>query len=150
MSEETAQFPAGERTALAPTSHGPALVAVGIGGRIELAGDRLHLVKGGLFGHLVEILWLGHGVLENSIAIAEITAVEIVKTILLPSFIRISYAGGPKPSGRFLEDALAENALLMNLFDNRGFYRVKEGIEGSRNLALVADAAMSHAGRTTA
>lgn len=150
MSEENAQFgAAGDETGADASDPAP-LVAVGIGGRVELAGDRLRLVKGGVFGHLVELLWLGHGVLENSIAVAEITAVEIVETMLLPSFIRFSYAGAPTPTGHFLGDALAENALVMNLFDNRGFYRVMARIEVLQNMPLAAHPPMPNAARTTA
>ena len=136
MSDESAQFGTADEAApdRAPPPPAPddpvELVAVGIGGRVELADSRVRLLKGGVFGHLVELLWLGHGVLESTIAVEQIAAVDIVETMLLPSFIRFSYAGGPKPSGHFLDDALAENALLMNLFDNRGFYRLKERIEG--------------------
>jgi hypothetical protein len=158
VSDETTQFvptgdeigPPGSAAQNSPADDPAALVAVGIGGSVELAGDRLRLVKGGVFGHLVELLWLGHGVLDNSIAIERITAVEIVETMLMPSFIRFSYAGSPAPTGHFLGDALAENALVMNLIDNRGFYRVKERIEHFRGAPPAAGMLMLDAQRTTA
>ncbi|HEV2303479.1 MAG TPA: hypothetical protein VGR91_18085 [Stellaceae bacterium] len=157
MSDETAHFPSADESGpavRAADGRSPgdpaALVARGIGGRVELAGDRVRLRKGGVFGHLVELLRLGHGVIENSIAIEQITAVEIVATMLLPSFIRISYAGGPTPTGRFLGDALAENALVMNLFDNRRFYQVKQRIERLQSAPLAARAPISNVGRATA
>jgi hypothetical protein len=111
--------------------HGPPpiLVATGIGGRIELTAEHVRLVKGGIFGHVFEVLWLGTGISDKSIPIWEIAAVEIVKPILLPDFIRFSYPGSPPESGRYIEDALAENALIMNLIDNRAFYAIKEWID---------------------
>jgi hypothetical protein len=108
----------------------PALVAVGIGGRIELVAEQIRLVKGGVFGHAVELLWLGYGVIEKSIPVREISAVEIVKPLLMPDFIRFSYPGSPRQTGSYLDDALAENALIMSWFDNRPFYRLKAWIEG--------------------
>ncbi len=35
----------------------PLVVAVGIGGRIELMTEQVRLTKGGVFGHAVELLW---------------------------------------------------------------------------------------------
>jgi hypothetical protein len=107
----------------------PALVAVGIGGRIELVAEQIRLVKGGVFGHAVELLWLGYGVIDKSIPVREISAVEIVKPLLMPDFIRFSYPGSPRQTGSYLDDALAENALIMSWFDNRPFYRLKAWIE---------------------
>ena|SRR5436190_423861 len=111
--------------------HGPApiLVATGIGGRLELTAEHVRLVRGGIFGHVFEFLWLGTGISDKSIPIWEIAAVEIVKPILLPDFIRFSYPGSPSESGRYVEDALAENALIMNIIDNRAFYAIKEWID---------------------
>ena len=108
----------------------PLFVAVGIGGRLELAAEQIRLVKGGVFGHAVELLWLGYGVTETSIPVREISAVEIVKPLILPDFIRFSYPGSPRQTGNYIDDALAENALLMGWLDNRVFYRIKKWIEG--------------------
>ena len=112
-----------------PPRLAPILVATGIGGRLESTAEHIRLVKGGVFGHLTEALWLGHTVGENTIPIREIAAVEIVRPILLPDFIRFSYPGGPRGTGRYLEDALAENALMMNIIDNRAFYAIKDWID---------------------
>jgi hypothetical protein len=120
----------------------PILVAIGLGGRIELTAEHVRLQKGGVFGHAVELLWLGHGVSEKSIPVWEIAAVEIVKPILLPDFIRFSYPGSPSEHGRYLDDSLAENALIMNLIDNRAFYAIKDWIERwPTSLASLATAA---------
>ena len=107
----------------------PVLVAVGIGGRLELAAEQIRIVKGGVFGHAVELLWLGYGITEKTIPIRQISAVEIVKPLLLPGFIRFSHPGSPRQTGNYLDDALAENALLMSWFDNRVFYRIKAWID---------------------
>jgi len=108
---------------------GPALVAVGIGGRIELVAEQIRLIKGGVFGHAVELLWLGYGVTLKSIPIREIAAVEIVKPLFLPDFIRFSYPGSPPQTHNYIDDALAENALIMSWFDNRAFYEIKARID---------------------
>jgi hypothetical protein len=108
---------------------GPALVAVGIGGRIELVDEQIRLIKGGVFGHAVELLWLGYGVTLKSIPIREIAAVEIVQPLLLPDFIRFSYPGSPPQTHNYIDDALAENALIMSWFDNRAFYEIKAWID---------------------
>src|ERR1700693_272116 len=84
----------------------PVLVAVGIGGRIELVAEQIRLIKGGVFGHAVELLWLGYGVIEKSIPVREISAVEIVKPLLMPDFIRFSYPGSPRETGNYIDDAL--------------------------------------------
>ena len=105
------------------------MVAVGIGGRLELAPEQIRLIKGGVFGHAVELLWLGYGVTETVIPVREISAVEIVKPMIMPDFIRFSYPGSPPRTHSYIDDALAENALLMGWFDNRAFYRIKAWIE---------------------
>src|SRR5438067_9806480 len=107
----------------APAIVSPMLVAIGIAGRIELVAEQIRLIKGGVFGHAVELLWLGYGVSEKSIPVREISAVEIVQPMFLPDFIRFSYPGSPGRTGNYVDDALAENALIMSWFDNRAFYR---------------------------
>jgi hypothetical protein len=107
----------------------PMLVAVGVAGRIELVAEQIRLIKGGVFGHAVELLWLGYGVSEKSIPVREISAVEIVQPMFLPDFIRFSYPGSPGQTGNYVDDALAENALIMSWFDNRAFYQIKDWID---------------------
>ena len=63
-----------------------------------------------------------------------ITSVEIVRALVLPDFIRFTYASSPPQTGRYLDDALAENALLMNLIDNRNFYEIRDRIVRSQVL----------------
>lgn len=118
-----------DRAGHAPGGEGAPIVAVGIGGRIELTPGEVRLVKGGVFGHAVELLWLGHGVIEKTIRVRDIAAVEIVKSMLLPDFIRFSYPGSPPETGHYIGDALAENALIMSWIDNRAFYRIKSWLD---------------------
>jgi hypothetical protein len=107
------------------------IVARGIGGRIELWENEIRVIKGGVFGHLVEILWLGQGRSESTLFLDQIAAVKIERNMVLPDIIQFSYAGGPVFTGDYLHDALAENALLMNLFDNRKFSLIKAAVEDS-------------------
>jgi len=107
----------------------PILVAVGLGGRVELTAEHVQLRKGGVVGNMIELLWLGHGITENIIPLRQISSVEIVRPIVLPDFIRFSYPGSPPEQGRYLRDALAENALMMNLVDNRAFYAIKDWVD---------------------
>ncbi len=106
----------------------PLFVADGIGGRLELTEEQVRLVKGGVFGRAVELLWLGYSVGERSIPVRTISSVEIVEPLFLPNFISFSYPGSPRQTGNYLRDALAENALIMGWFDNRPFYRIKAWI----------------------
>jgi hypothetical protein len=104
------------------------LVAIGLGGRIELSRDGLRIIKDGALGFIVETLWLGYGIMDKRLFLDQIAAVEIVQMILLPSFIRLSYPGSPPLTGHYVEDALAENSLIMNPFDHRKFYELKDRI----------------------
>lgn len=106
-----------------------ALVAVGIGGRLELSRNEIRIIKDGPWGYIVEALWLGYGIMEKRILLDHVAAVEIVQMLLLPSFIRFSYQGSPALTGHYVEDALAENALIMNPFDQRKFYELKARID---------------------
>ena len=120
----------------------PILIAVGLGGRIELTAEHVQLRKGGVVGHAIKLLWLGHGIAENIIPIRQISSVQIVRPILLPDFIRFSYPGSPPEHGRYLMDALAENALMMNPFDNRAFYAIKDWVDHwPMSLTALANAA---------
>jgi hypothetical protein len=104
------------------------LVAGGIGGHLELTDDTLTIVKTGAIAQLLDVLWIADGMMEKSIPVAAITSVEIVRALVLPDFIRVTYASSPPQTGRYLDDALAENALMMNLIDNRNFYEMRDRI----------------------
>ena len=123
------------------------LVAIGLGGRVELWSEEIRIIKGGVFGHLAELLRLGYGVGQSTLFIAGITAVEIVRSIILPDFIRFSYAGSPPLTGDYTHDALAENALIMNVFDNRKFYDLKEALEAQIARRQIGDGGIGRDGR---
>jgi hypothetical protein len=108
---------------------GPTIVAVGIGGRIELSRNEIRIIKDGAWGYLVETLWLGYGILDKRVFLDQIAAVEIMQMMVLPSFIRFTYQGSPPLTGHYVEDALAENALIMHPFDQRKFYELKDRID---------------------
>ena len=104
----------------------PLLVARGTGGHLELWEDQLWLIKCGLFSGFGNLFGFGLGKINKSIVIKQISSVTIVKPMLFPNFITFTYPGSPASTGNFMRDALAENALLMNFFDNRSFFDLKE------------------------
>ncbi|SRR5260221_5185489 len=112
-----------------PVAGDAILVAKGVGGRLELSRNELRIIKDGTWGHLVELLHLGYGLMEKRIFLDQIAAVEIVKMIVAPDFIRFAYNGSPVLTGHYLDDALAENALIMNPFDQRKFYALKDRMD---------------------
>lgn len=109
------------------------LIAKGTGGRLELRGNCLRLVKGGVFGFLTEVLGIEGGFVERTIRVSDISAVELDKPALFFRYVRFSYPGSPPLTGNDVEDMMAENALIMSLIDNRNLYRIKERIEHSMN-----------------
>ncbi len=109
------------------------LVAKGTGGRLELEGNCLRLTKGGTFGFFLALLGVEGGFVERTIRVSDIAAVEMDKPALFFRYMRFSYPGAPDLTGDDLKDMMAENSLLMSLFDNRGLYRIKERIEHSMN-----------------
>ena len=106
-----------------------ALVAVGVGGRVELSRNEIRIIKDGAWGYAVEVLWLGYGILDKRLFLDQIAAVDIVQMIVLPSFIRFAYQGSPPLTGHYVTDALAENSLIMNPFDQRKFHELKDRID---------------------
>jgi hypothetical protein len=106
-------------------------VAKGTGGSLALHGNTLHLTKGGLFGFFVTLLGLHGGHAHQTIRVSDISAIEFEKHGLFFHYVRFCYPGAPKESGNHLHDMMADNALLMSVFDNRGLYRIKERIEQS-------------------
>jgi hypothetical protein len=111
------------------TRTGTAIVAVGVGGRIELSRNEIRIIKDGAWGYVVETLWLGYGILDKRLFLDQIAAVDIVQMMVLPSFIRFAYQGSPPLTGHYVADALAENSLIMNPFDQRKFYELKDRID---------------------
>ncbi len=121
--------------------HHHGIVAKGTGGYLALHGNTLHLVKGGFFGLLVELLGMHGGHAHQTIRVSDISAIEFEKHGVFFHYIRFCYPGAPMETGNHLHDMMADNALLMNLFDNRSLYRLKEQIEASMEAERVARAA---------
>jgi hypothetical protein len=107
----------------------PIMVARGLGGRLELYPDRVRIVRDGYFNYLLAILARRSALIETTIAIEQIAAFDIVHPVLFNDFVFVAYPGSPPLSGHSLQDASAENALLMNFFDNRMFYTIKRQID---------------------
>ena len=117
----------------------PLIVANGIGGRLELMDDRIRLIKDNVLGTVVNLLGLGYGNLIKTITNAEISTISIVRPLLFPDFIKFTYPGSPESTGRFLKDAFAENALIMNIDDNRRFYELKDRVDQLRRGTAAGD-----------
>jgi hypothetical protein len=104
------------------------LVATGIGGRLEFANGEIRIIKDNALGHLIDLVWSAYGVAEKRIPLSQVTSIEIVHPLILPDVFRVTYAGSPPLTGHYFRDALAENALMMNMLDNRTFYAVRDRV----------------------
>jgi hypothetical protein len=107
----------------------PMMVARGLGGRLELYADRVRIVRQGYLNYFLSLLARRPTLIETTIAIEHISAFDIVHPILFNDFVYVAYPGSPPLSGHPLRDSVAENALLMNFFDNRMFYAIKRKID---------------------
>ena len=125
----------------------PEIVAEGTGGRIELFGNRLRIVKSGFLANLLDIAGVEGALVETVIPLDLIAGFKIIEPLVLPQFIVFSYPGSPPFSGSYLTDAFGENAQMMNLVDNRRFAQLAERLE--RRLGQRADRMLgiSRAGR---
>ena len=104
------------------------LVARGIGGHVEIANGEIRIVKDTVIGHLVDLVWFAYGVQEKRIPLSAVTSIEIIRPLILPDVFRVTYSGSPPQTGHYARDALAENALMMNMIDNRSFYDIRDRI----------------------
>ncbi len=75
------------------------------------------------------LLGLHGGHAHQTIKVSDISAIEFEKHGFLFHYVRFSYPGAPMESGNHLHDMMADNALLMSLFDNRSLYHLKERLE---------------------
>jgi hypothetical protein len=107
----------------------PMMVARGLGGRVELYPDRVRIVRQGYLNYFLSLLARRPTLIESTIAIEQIASFDIVHPILFNDFVYVAYPGSPPLSGHALHDSVAENALLMNFFDNRMFYAIKREID---------------------
>lgn len=111
----------------------PLLVARGTGGQLVLWEDQVWLTKYSLFSNFAKLFGFGLGKSNKSIALKQISSVTIMQPMLFPNFIIFTYPGSPASTGNLMRDALAENAMLMNFFDNRRFFELKSLMDKLRH-----------------
>jgi hypothetical protein len=110
----------GTTTADAADADEPCLASLhGMGGHLLLYPDRIRLLRHGPWFTAVNLLSHMEREMDSSILLRGLTAVHLVRSLLLVQFIRFTYAGAPPPTGHYLRDAFAENAFLFSLADNR-------------------------------
>jgi hypothetical protein len=100
--------------------------ACGLGGCLVLHPNYLEIQHFGVLYILVEFLSFHIPRLNVKILRSQITAIEIVRPILLPDYLVISYAGAPDVKGGYLRRAFAPNALMMRYLENRDFFTILE------------------------
>ena len=105
-----------------------ALVALmsarGLGGSLLLYPNHLEIQHFGVLYLLVEFFSFHVPRLNVKILRNQITAIEIVRPILLPDYLVITYAGAPHTTGGYLRRAFAPNALMMRYMENRDFFSI--------------------------
>ncbi len=104
----------------------PLMSACGLGGCLLLHRNYLEIQHFGVLYILVEFLSFHIPRLNVKILRNQITAIEIVRPILLPDYLVISYAGAPDVKGGYLRRAFAPNALMMRYLQNRDFFTILE------------------------
>ena len=103
--------------------HVPALMtAHGLGGELLLHADHVEIQHFGVLHMLFEFLTFHTPRVSTRIRLDEITALEIIRPVLLPDYFVVSYAGAPEEETGYLRRAFAANAMMMSYFDNRDFY----------------------------
>ncbi len=107
----------------------PIATAKGIGGTVELYENELMILRNGWINHALR--WVSGATprIERTIPIRHIAGVAIVKPLILNEYFLIAYPGSPPATGYQLHDAVSENAVMMNFFDNRDFYFLKEELD---------------------
>jgi hypothetical protein len=110
---------------LGPPSHA-ILEAHGWGGLIRLYPDRIEIRRIGFLHIVMDLLPLHIPRVDSTIFLDTITAIEVVRPLMLLEYVRFSYAGNPGGHGGYWGSAFSDNAVMMNLLDNRGFYRLIE------------------------
>ncbi|MBF0392270.1 MAG: hypothetical protein HQL38_06275 [Alphaproteobacteria bacterium] len=109
----------------------PILVARGTGCSVALYENRLRIRRGGVLGLLASAMGWENGFAEHTIRVSDISAIDVEKPVLFMRYVRFSYPGAPALTGHELADMMAENAVVMNLFDNRDLYAILARIEGT-------------------
>lgn len=104
----------------------PVMSACGLGGCLVLYPNYLEIQHFGVLYILVEFLSFHIPRLNVKILRNQITAIEVVRPLLLPDYLVISYAGAPDVRGGYLRRAFAPNALMMRYLENRDFFTILE------------------------
>ncbi|BBK29719.1 hypothetical protein EDC65_5364 [Stella humosa] len=115
-----------------PAGPHPILEAHGWGGLVALHADRIEIRRVGFLHVVMDLLPLHIPRVDSSIFLDTITAIEVVRPLTMVEFVRFSYAGNPEGSHSYWAAAFADNAVMMNLLDNRGFYRLIEAANALR------------------
>ncbi len=110
----------------------PILEAHGWGGLIALYPDRIEIRRVGFLHIVMDVLPLHIPRVDSSIFLDTITAIEVVRPLTMVEFVRFTYAGDPGAHGGYWASAFADNAVMMNLLDNRAFYRLIEAANALR------------------
>jgi hypothetical protein len=117
-------------------------VAHGIGGSIELYGHGIRIRRQGFVNFLLTWLAGRPAFVDSLIPLERISSFDIIKPVFFNNFVAISYGGGPPLTGKDLHDSTAENALLMNFFDNRAFYVLRDRYDEIAALRAVSPQAL--------
>jgi hypothetical protein len=107
----------------------PLLQVHGLGGYVSLFPNRIEIHRHGALNFILEMLNLYEGSTEIIIPLDQVTSVMIIEPILVPGYIRFSFAGAMEYSPHYWVDAMTPNTLLMSYFDNRGFHKLKRMLE---------------------
>ncbi len=110
----------------------PILEAYGWGGLIALYSDRIEIRRIGFLHIVMDLLPLHIPRVDSTIFLDTITAIEVVRPLMMVEFVRFSYAGDPVGHGGYWGSAFADNAVMMNLLDNRRFYGLIEAANALR------------------
>lgn len=92
------------------------------GGQLRIYKERIQIERFGVINHLLEPFGATTGYSESTLLINKISLINIASPLILNDFLYFSYPGSPPRTGNVLRDATAENAIMMNFFDNRDVY----------------------------
>lgn len=91
----------------------------GIGGTLALYPDRVRIIRQGFWFTAANLVLHVEREMDTVILLRDLVGVHFVRSLLAVQFIRLTYPGCPAPTGRYMRDALAENAFMYSLTDSR-------------------------------